>query len=241
MKYLTRPIAAVLSMLSIAACSDSPATPDVQFFASNLHFVVGGHRITVPAVALRGPGHIFDLNRGRPEKSLQETLKLEASDQDHPVAMDKLDLVIRQYQYTGESLASLYICPRLNRMWSQVQCRGKQRGLLKRLPEKFDLLDSGKLDLLRNHWTVGRESKFDQVKDKSVELGTTEIGCDRQSPYCTAVVAVLPGLLAVWTVWGDEKSGITAEQMALTQGGAIVQFVRRSLGPTEDPTLVDAD
>lgn len=241
MKYLTCTITAVLSMLNVAACSDSPATPDVQYLASDLHLMVGGHRITVPAVALRGLGHTFDLNRQRPEKSLKETLKLAASDPDHPMTMDKLDLVIRQYQYTDESLASLDICPRLKRTWSQVQCRGQQRGLLKRLPEQFDLLDRGKLDLLKNHWTVGRERKFDQVKDKSVELGVTEIGCDRQSPYCTAVVEVLPGLLAVWTVWDDEKSGITAKEMARMQGASIIQFVRRSLGPTEDPTLVDAD
>jgi hypothetical protein len=242
MKHLARRVAAVIfTTLSVTACSDAPATPDVQFLASDLYFVVGGHRITVPAVALRGPGHTFDLNRQRPEKSLKETLKVEASDPDHPMTMDKLDLVIRQYQYTGESLASLDICPRLKRTWSQMQCLGKQRGLLKRLPEQFDLLDRGKLDLLRDHWTVGRERKFDQVKDKAVELGITEIGCDRQSPYCTAVVQVLPGLLAVWTVRGEEKSGSAAEQMAVTQGASIVQFVRRALGPAEDPTLVDAD
>ncbi|MBX9825469.1 MAG: hypothetical protein K2Y27_10800 [Xanthobacteraceae bacterium] len=242
MKHLACAVAAVvLSTLGVTACSDSPATPDVQFLASDLYLMVGGHRITVPAVALRGPGHTFDLNRQRPEKSLKETLKLEASDPDHPMTMDKLDLVIRQYQYAGESLASLEICQHLKRIWSQALCRGQQRGLLKRLPEQFDLLDRGKLDLLRNHWTVGRERKFDQVKGKAIELGVTEIGCDRQSIYCTAVVEVLPGLLAVWTVWGDEKTNGTAEQMALTQGASIVQFVRRALGPAEDPTLVEAD
>src|SRR3954468_81197 len=32
-----------------------------------------------------------------------------------------------------------------------------------------------------------------------------------------------------------EQTGSTAEQMAGTQGAAIVQFVRRAIGPTEDP------
>ncbi len=71
--------------------------------------------------------------------------------------------------------------------------------------------------------------------------GVTEIGCDAQSQFCTAMVEVLPGLLAVWTVWNNEKTGSTAEQMADTQGTAIVQFVRRAIGPAEDPAIVNAD
>jgi len=55
------------------------------------------------------------------------------------------------------------------------------------------------------------------------------------------MVEVLPGLLAVWTVWSDAKTGDSPEEMANTQGAAIVQFVRRALGSVEDPTLVNAD
>jgi hypothetical protein len=241
MNNLTRAVAAVvLSAISLTGCSDS-RSPDVPFLASDTHFVVGGQHIVIPAVALRGPGHTFDLNRQRPEKSLKETVKLEASDPASPMKMDKLDLMIREYQYAGEHLASLDICPRLKRAWSQSLCRGQHRGVLKRLPEKFDLLDRGKLDLLKNHWTVGKERRYDQVKDMAVQPGATEVGCDRESQFCTAMVEVLPDLLAVWSVWSDEKTGSTAGQMAQTQGTAVVQFVRRALGPVEDPTLVDAD
>jgi hypothetical protein len=240
MKNFTRAVAA-LAALCVTSCSDSPSPPDVQFLASDTHFMVGGQHIVIPAVALRGPGHTFDLNRSRPEMSLKERLKRDATDPGNPMKTDKLDLAIRQYQYTGEHLASLGICPLLKRTWSQSLCRGQHRGLLKRLPEQFDLLDRGKLDLLRNHWTVGKERKYDQVKDMTVHPGVTEIGCDRESQYCTAMVETLPGLVAVWTVWGDGKTGSTAGQMAHTQGEAIVQFVRRALGPAEDPTLVDAD
>jgi hypothetical protein len=240
MKKLTCTVAAiVLSALGVTACS--PPTPDVQFLASDLHYMIGGQHIVVPAVALRGPGHTFDLNPQRPKQSLKETLKLEASDASRPMTKDSLALVIQQYQYTGETNASIEICPRLKRVWSQRQCRGQQRGLLKRLPKDFDLLDRGKLDQLKNHWTVGRERQFDQVKDMAVQRGVTEIGCDREPPYCTAMVEVLPGLVAIWTVWPDRNTGGTARQMADAQGGAIAQFVPRALSPAEDPTLVDAD
>jgi hypothetical protein len=242
MKKLPRAVvAAALSMLCVAECSESPSPPDVQFLASDTHFSVGGQHIVIPAVAIRGPDHTFDLGRRRPEKSLKERLKLEASDPSNPMKTDKLDLLIRQYQYTGAHPASENICPLLTRKWSQSLCRGQHRGLLRRLPEKFDFLDRLKLDLLRNHWTVGKERKYDQVKNMAIQPGLTEIGCDRESRFCTAMVEVLPGLLAVWTVWSGGTTGVTAEEMAHTQGVAIVQFVRRALGPAEDPTLVNAD
>jgi hypothetical protein len=152
-----------------------------------------------------------------------------------------LALSIREYQYAFERVASKNICALLTRSWSQAVCRGQHHGLLRRLPEKFDLLDHAELKLLGNHWTVGRERKYDQVKNMVIEPGVTEIGCDRESRYCTAMVEALPRLLAVWTVWPDEQTGATAATMAHDQGAAIVQFVRRALGPVEDATLVSAD
>jgi hypothetical protein len=229
-------VAAGLSILYLAGCSG----PDVQFLSSDFHFMIGGQHIVIPAIAMRGPDHVFDLNPRKPEKSLKERLKLEASDPGNPMRMDKLDLIVREYQYAGEYLASLNICPLLARKWSQSLCSGQHRGFLKRLPEKFGLLDRARLDLLRNHWTVGKERKYDQVKDMAIQPGVTEIGCDRDSAFCTAMVEVLPGLLAVWTVWNGGTGG-TAEEMADTQGAAIVQFARRALGPVEDPTLFNAD
>jgi hypothetical protein len=50
-------------------------------------------------------------------------------------------------------------------------------------------------------------------------------------------VEVLPGLLAVWTVWSDESTGRTARGVAESQGAAIVQLVVRGFGKAEDPTL----
>jgi hypothetical protein len=231
-------IVAVLSILAaLAGCGD-PAVSNAQLLASDRHFIIGGHRITVPAVALRGPDHVFDLGSQNTENTTNGTSET-AGDPDHPAQADKLDLIIREYQYTNEMTASTAICPYLKRTWSQTVCRGKQHGVLSRLPEKFDLL--GRLDLLKGYSTVGRERTFDQVNSKSLQLGITEIGCDQHSSYCTAAVEVLPDLLAVWTVWSDEKSGIKVEQMALSQGAAIVQFVRRGLGTSEDPTLVSLD
>lgn len=236
-------IAAMLLMLqpAVSACLDErdPPPPDVPFLSSDAYFSIGGHSITVPMVALRGPDYVFTLNREKPVKSRKDILKEQASDPGHPMPVDSLGLAIRQYQYTGEHGASLQICPRLTRLWAQLVCRGQHKGVLKRLPAKFDLLDRARMDLLKRHITVGGKTEYDQVQRMSLRPGIAEIGCDKDSKFCTAAVATLPGLLAVWTVWSNE--GETAVQMAERQGPAIVEFVRRAIGPIEDKTLAAAD
>lgn len=243
MQDITRIVsAAALSMLGFAmpGCSESPSQPNVPFLASDAYFAIAGQYIVVPVVAVRLPDHTFSLTREQSE-SPGNKLRTKASDPNEPMKLERLGLAIRQYQYTGQHVASVGICPLLKRKWSDALCRGQQRGLLSRLPEKFDLLDRNRLDILKNHWTVGRERRYDQVKDMTVKSGVTEIGCDTQSQFCTAMVEALPGFLAIWTVWSNEKTGATAEEMAKAQGEAIVQFIRRAIGPAEDPTLVDAD
>jgi hypothetical protein len=229
---ISRAVIVLLGGLLLLACSRSP---DVAYLASDAYYLIANHEIVVPVVAIRGPGHNFDLGGGKTE-TVQK-----ASDPHTPVKKDTLDLYISQYKYTGELAASIGICPLLKRKWSETWCLGQPNGLLGRLPKQFDLLDRNRLDDLKSHSTVGSERVYDQVKDMAVRPGMTEIGCDARSRFCTAMVEVLPGLLAVWTVWSDETTKVKAEQMAETQGTAIVQFVRRSLGPTEDVTLVNED
>jgi hypothetical protein len=234
--------AAALSVFGLVLLghSDSPSPPDVRYLASDAHFMIGGQHIVIPVVAIRQPDHAFTLASGRSE-GVKDKLQTKASDPTEPMKIEKIDLLIRQYKYTGEHIASLGICPLLKRKWSETLCRGQHQGLLSRLPEKFDLLDRDRLDLLKSESTVDGKPRYDQVKDMALRPGVTEISCDGQSRFCTAMVEVLPGLLTVWTVWSDEKTGSTAKQMADTQGTAIVQFVRRAIGPTEDPTLVNTD
>ena len=234
---------AVFAVVALCAyaCSPSRSPPDVQFLATDLHFMVDSQHVVIPAVAMGMPGHTFDLNRRKPEKTLKERLTSEASDPRRPMTTDHLDLSIRQYRYYGDHSESTKICALLTRKWSRSMCVGAHDGMLRRLPERFELLATSKLDLLQYHFTVGLERRYDQVKGMALQPGITEISCDRQSKFCTAVVNVLPGVLAVWTVWSDEKTGATAQMMADTQGPAIVQFVRHALAPVEDATFVDAE
>lgn len=99
-------------------------------------------------------------------------------------------------------------------------------------------MDRSKLEILKHRLTVGGERTYDQVKSMSFRPGETEIGCDKTSVFCTAAVEVLPGLVAIWTVWSSQRTGVAAGQIAASQGAALVQFARRAIGPVEDETLV---
>jgi hypothetical protein len=231
--------ALLLAPLALSACRDEGQVPpaDIPFLTADGHYRIGAHSITVPMVALRRTGHAFTLNREKPAKSRKEILMEQATDPDNPMPVERLSLEIHQYQMRDAYGASMEICPRLTRLWAQVVCRGEHRGLLKRLPETFDLVDRAKMDILPHHFYAGAElvSQYDQIKHMALQPGVTEIGCTKETEFCTAVVEALPGLLAVWTAGSDERG--TVEQ----QGQAIVEFVRRAIGPTEDRTLVTTD
>jgi hypothetical protein len=185
-------VALLLVQLTASACSDEnkPLPPDVPFLSSDGHFKIGGHYITVPMIALRGPDHVFTLSHEKPTKSRKEILKEQASDASNPMPVDSLDLLIHQYQMRDQHGASMETCPPLTRLWAQVVCRGEQKRVLKRPPEKFDLLDRAKLDRLKSHYTAGGEQEYDHVKNMSLRVGITEIGCDKTSEFCTAVGAL---------------------------------------------------
>jgi hypothetical protein len=217
------------------AVADTPKPPDVRFLASDAHFMIAGQSLTIPVVALRRPGHVFDLGR-KQSTGFREQIQ-EASDPANPKPVQTINLSIRRYQRISEQSGSPDICPLLTRRWSEAVCRGKQTGLLSRLPSSFDLLDRNSPRLLNNYIAAGGERIYDRIKD-AVGLGMIGVGCARTS--CTAVVEASPGLLAVWFVWSDDRTGATAQQMADSQGPAIVQFVRRAIGPVEDLTLLDA-
>ena len=227
----------VLAFLGLR--SGEPPALDIPLLASDVNFTVGGHPIVIPVVAMAQPGPTFSLSGGRSGKPAERILG--ANNPDEPKTLDKLSISISEYQETGARTEAFKICPLLKRKWSETICRGRHKGLLRRLPQTFNLLDRRKLEILKTTWTVGGEVQYDQIKDMSLRLGETKMSCDKNSKFCTAMVEVWPRLVAVWTVWSDDRTGVTATQMADSQGEAIVQFVRRAIGPIEDETLVTQD
>lgn len=224
-------LACVFSLTARAGSSE------IAYLASDAYVSIAGHQFIIPVVAVRLPDHGFDLGQDSRSKIKDKHL---SNDPTKPTTLVHIDLLIRQYQYTGELTASAGICPLLKRAWSDAWCRGEAKGLLSRLPEKFDLFDQNELEHLKSYRTVGGERVYDQLSAVPSRAGLPSVGCDTGSRFCTASVEVSPRLLAIWTVWNDE-TGTGATQMAETQGLAIAQFVQRAIGKIEDPTLLNTE
>ncbi|ACF01516.1 conserved hypothetical protein [Rhodopseudomonas palustris TIE-1] len=227
-------IGAVTSLYFALAPPELPTPPDVSFLASDAHFMVGGQHLIVPAVALSRFHCVECLEPHRLEKS--KAYLQEASDPAKPMPARILDVSILRYRDITERSSTPDICPLLTRQWSKAVCRGQTKGILGRLPQSINLRDR----TLGKKTTSGVEQGADRRND-GMRPVAAEVHCDVDAKSCDARIEALPGLLAVWTVWNDERTGTTASEMADRQGLAIVEFVRRAIGPVEDATLLQAE
>lgn len=227
-------IGAVTSLYFALAPPELPTPPDVSFLASDAHFMVGGQHLIVPAVALSRFHCVECLEPHRLAKS--KAYLQEASDPAKPMPARILDVSILRYRDITEQSSTPDICPLLTRQWSKAVCRGQTKGILGRLPQSINLRDR----TLGKKTTSGVEQAADRRND-GMRPVAAEVHCDVDAKSCDARIEALPGLLAVWTVWNDERTGTTASEMADRQGLAIVEFVRRAIGPVEDATLLQAE
>jgi hypothetical protein len=169
-------------------------------------------------------------------------LKTKAADPNNPMRVDSVALAVYEYGQANERIESAKLCPLLKRRWAQMVCRGNYNEALRQLPLKFDLFDRQKPERLKRRGSADSvETQYDHVRDMELRLGVPEVGCDMSSAFCTSAVEIVPGMIAVWSVWYDEKTRETPAQMSNRQGAALVEFVRRAIGPTEDVTFVTAD
>jgi hypothetical protein len=230
-----------LLFLWVAGCSDEPPAPNVEFLASDAHFLVAGHHIVVPIAAIQGPGQVFTIGH-KLSNNQGKDLKTKAADPNNPMRVDSVALAVYEYGQANERIESAKLCPLLKRRWAQMVCRGHYNETLRRLPLKFDLFDRQKLERLKRRGSAGSvETQYDHVKDMTLPLGVPVVRCDMSSEFCTSAVETVPGMIAVWAVWYDERTGETPAQMSMRQGPAVVEFVRRAIGPTEDITFVTTD
>lgn len=227
--------------LWVAGCSDEPPAPNVEFLASDAHFLVAGHHIVVPIVALQGPGQVFTIGH-KMSNNQSKDLKAKAADPNNPMRIDSLALAVYDYGHANERIESAKLCPLLKRRWAQMACRGNHNEALRRLPVKFDLFDRQKLERLKNRGSADSvETQYDHVSDMALHSGAPEVRCDMLSEFCTSAIETVPGMIAVWAVWYDERTGETPAHMSERQGPAIVDFVRRAIGPTEDMSFATPD
>src|ERR671910_2249340 len=82
---IVRLVVTIVSVeLWVAGCSDEPPAPNVEFLASDAHFLVAGHHIVVPIVALQGPGQVFTIGH-KMSNNQSKDLKAKAADPNNPM------------------------------------------------------------------------------------------------------------------------------------------------------------
>lgn len=218
--------------------------------ASDAYLKVADLDLVVPIVALVEPRYAYapysfslGSSPSNEKASLEERIRfkeLSAQPESAP-KVDRVEILIRQYQYTGERTSSAKICPLLKRDWAIYFCEGKQKKIMQELPEKFYIADMNRLDLFSSHYTVGGEKVADQLHKLKLDSLEVDISCDGDGKFCTAGVQTTPGTLAVWTVWPSEKPSKTARQMAESQGRAIKAFVKHAIGTQPDFKKMEAE
>lgn len=215
----------------------------IKELASDAYLKVGDLDIVTPIVSLLEPTYAyshytFSLGISASNKKLlleerQKFKNLSAQSETAP-KLDRVQILIRQYQYTGERLSSQGICPLLKRDWARYFCKGEYLEIMHQLPEKFYIIDKNRIDLFNSHYTVGQENVADQIRKLDVNSVKANISCDEDGKFCTAIIPTSPNTLAVWTVWSSDTTVKSAQQMALSQGKAIVAFVEYAISSKPD-------
>ena len=232
--------AAAFAIASLVGCEPAPPPVDVGFLAADAHFGLGGQRYVLPFVAIERASNPVGYsntafgspdNDAGPETVLANrasALKL-AGDPAHPFKAGFIQISSERYGYVDKQGAA--VCPRLTRVWARLVCRGEPPGKLGDLPKSFQLFDRAYLNQLRQHFTVGRESRFEQVTPVGLQEGATKLGCDKATRFCTAALALSSNVVAVWGVEATPTE--TAAEMARRHGAAICVFARDSIGEIE--------
>jgi hypothetical protein len=216
-------IAALAVTLLLTGCSDSEYGPklsraDVEELAKEIRVTVGDTPLVFPRVALHGR------DEAKPFPAAGARL-------------DRIELGIGTYGWSDFEPEIRKICPLLARRWVASVCDDPWAPIEQAMPvNSFYLIDRSAIALFENRSTVGGERTSDQLRAMRFEVGRTEIQCDREAPaetrFCTAARPISPQLVAVWTVWGDERE--TAQMMAEREGRAIAAFVRYAIASEED-------
>jgi hypothetical protein len=214
----------VLLSFAVWRYANSPWQPDPSFYAADAHFEIGGKHLVLPVHVLTGRSQVFGPGYGAYE-GFRETIEGKTRDAARPFRLNKLALRIESYILSGKGRDESRLCRLLSPRW-QVLCEQGNANLAGQLPFTFDVYDRNHLVLLKHSSTVGKENRFDQLRQLTLEPGKTEVACDQGSQFCTAAVEVLPGVVSVWTVWNDPEKQQTARQMARPQGAALVEFFK---------------
>lgn len=223
---------------------NGPTDADISAVAQDAHVVVGDVPLVLPFIALPdyvSAATVFSLNRSAGRAALQkkqDDFRVAASSLATAPTLATLRVRIETFGWENTNFPKWdRFCGRLTRDWSRAVCTDPQALLLQTLPsDGFYLADDRHLDVFSSHGTVGGENRWHQLQTMTLQAGQSSIACDRNVPgkqrFCTAAHPIADHLVAVWTVWDDDRE--SAAVMAEREGRAVGALVWFSLGEAED-------
>jgi hypothetical protein len=243
-------VLSILPVLGLSKCqrafeSTKFTEAEIDQFAADMHVTIGGERISIPYIALSGllfEKQSFGFNKQEDRKAAanqREDFLKRASSPESNFRLNTLEFNLRVYGWNdgGKSLDGL--CTKLRRQWAKSICDDPWSPLLQSMPHdnnQMYLVDADAFHAFKHHWTVGGETKFDQLSQMKLNAGDPAVVCDKKIQYknrfCTAAVLVKGRLAVVWTVW-DSKAESPRER-AKREARAIVALVSNGFGPKEN-------
>ena len=249
MSFGTMRIALYLSIAILGGCGDR--SPDPQLLATDVHVTVAQNSFVLPFVALDTHAlgeRSFLLNRvascSRTAEKQTAFLR-ESADHRNPLPLDLVSVKIDQYGATDFDSSAGKVCPQLSRQWARSVCSGSQDVINRALPRSFKLVDIGRLQLdgpggpTNCRRDRARRTLPTTVGGPAVLVCPAHVYGGDEDEFHKAVVRISGDLGALWTVWRNDSSGESAEEMAIREGKAITLFVEAALGEREDyPNLI---
>jgi hypothetical protein len=215
-----------------------PDQPDPEFLATDMHFVLGGRHMTLPAVAVSDvsippdnanplPGyqsdpHFWGEPRWFQTRKHKDAFVALAGDPSRPANVSRLDLLLSGYGNYGDSGIFRKLCPLLTHDWSRAICEGTPQSELDDLPRRANLLNRDGLATLRNYGLSGIEhlTLADLVATMPMDSPVPAIACTRDQAVCYAGSRLAPDIFAVWELPGG-ATPTDREALALREGAAL--------------------
>lgn len=245
--------ALLLTMAFFVGCNNRPAyrSPDPRLLATDVHVKVAEHSLVIPFVALgdHAPGEAsFSLDRAvdwERTAAMRTALLRETRDRRNPLPQDAVSLRVYPYGATDFDRSAAQLCPLLTRQWARSVCNDSPYSIRHVLPRnRFKLVDLRRLRLddprgPANCLRDRTRAKLPSASKLAVLLCPALVFGGDEDEFHVAVIRIDGNLGALRTVWRNDPTGETAEEMAIREGMAITLFVEAALGDREDfPKLV---
>ncbi|WP_164275067.1 hypothetical protein [Stenotrophomonas sp. B1-1] len=234
-----------------ASCQTRGEDDDVETLATEVRIEIGQHTLELPIAALQGYGERgsqFSLgprDDSRQDNRLRSALQRRSLQSKAPIRFDSAEVAVSSPALSTESLNRAVRCQRLARPWARAACLDGTDATARAVPARFTLVDLQALQpydgrVVPNCLEGEPRQRLPSEKEGAILLCPARVFGGDVDEFHTAVVRIDDRLGALWTVWRNDSSGESVQDMARRQGQAITLLAKAGLGDMEDSDALRA-